>query len=112
MARKVLRTRGKPRPSTSLLGKDLKIPPIYYRALLSEDYTNRYQVEPHRADRRAILKGSGSPAPPIGPMSRSPSRKRRSSTLKSIFDAYFVFKATSLDHSAPNKNSLDHFRSK
>ena len=71
--------------------KDLKIPPIYYRALLSEDYTNRYQVEPHRADRRAIPKGSGSPAPPIGPMSRSPSRKRRFSTLKSMFDAFFVF---------------------
>ena len=85
MARKVSKTRGKPRPSTSLLGDDLKLPPIYNRALLSEDYTNHRQVEPRRADRHAISKGSGSPALPIGPMSRCPARKGRSSTLKSIY---------------------------
>ena len=32
--------------------------------------------------------------------------------LKLFIEAYFVFKVTSLDHLAPNKNSLDHFRSK
>ena len=82
LASKASKPRGKPRPDTSLLGSDLKTPPIHIEALLSGDDTNHHQIEPHCADRRAILEGSGSPAPPIGPMSRCPSRKRRSSTLK------------------------------
>ena len=70
LARKAVRSLGKPRPDAPLLGSDLKTPPIHIEALLSGDDTNHHRVEPHCADRRAIREGSGSPTPPIGPMSR------------------------------------------
>ena len=54
-------------------------PANIHQTLLSEVYTNHRQVETRRAVRHAVMRNSGSPAPPVGPdVARTDSKGRYS----------------------------------